>query len=283
MARKSRSRSRDRRGRSRSRSRSRDRRRSSRSRSRERCHRSRSTPRRERRQRSRSRRGSSRDRKASDSDTAKKRGFSDTPPPGFVDAPALSDPLVSGFCVGQPQGPGFSAVSPASGFGAPGAQSPTQSTSQWQQQAIVPVGLQASQLGSSGGSLGAVGSLGSVSPGCSGVPCGGLVGCMPCGGPHSGGGMIIPKLPGIPGLPGMPGGFMRAVRPETVAAAAAGDPIAIFVAQHGADYSAERALRALPVDLQCRVLNEGPLRATNPSAVLMSRVRRVQSAAAAGS
>jgi len=65
-------------------------------------------------------------------------------------------------------------------------------------------------------------------------------------------------------------------------AAQAGDPVAIFVTQHGADYSAERALRALPVDLQCRVLNEGPLRAQNPSAVLMSRVRRVQTQAQQG-
>lgn len=65
-------------------------------------------------------------------------------------------------------------------------------------------------------------------------------------------------------------------RPETVAAAAAGDPVAIFCTQHGVDYSAENALRALPVELQCRVLNEGPLRAQNPSAVLMSRVRKSQ-------
>lgn len=65
-------------------------------------------------------------------------------------------------------------------------------------------------------------------------------------------------------------------RPETVAAAAAGDPIAIFCTQHSVDYSAENALRALPVELQCRVLNEGPLRAQNPSAVLMSRVRKAQ-------
>jgi len=65
-------------------------------------------------------------------------------------------------------------------------------------------------------------------------------------------------------------------RPETVAAAAAGDPVAKFCMQHAVDYSAENALRALPVELQCRILNEGPLRASNPSAVLMSRIRKAQ-------
>jgi len=65
-------------------------------------------------------------------------------------------------------------------------------------------------------------------------------------------------------------------RPETVAAAAAGDPVAKFCMQHAVDYSAENALRALPVELQCKILNEGPLRASNPSAVLMSRIRKAQ-------
>ncbi|CAK9051983.1 unnamed protein product [Durusdinium trenchii] len=37
-------------------------------------------------------------------------------------------------------------------------------------------------------------------------------------------------------------------RPETVAAAAAGDPVAKFCMQHAVDYSAENALRALPVE-----------------------------------
>eukprot|EP00435_Cladocopium_sp_Y103_P034681 s3413_g9.t1 len=60
------------------------------------------------------------------------------------------------------------------------------------------------------------------------------------------------------------------------AAAAAGDPVAKFCMQHAVDYSAENALRALPVELQCKILNEGPLRASNPSAVLMSRIRKAQ-------
>ncbi|CAE8644106.1 unnamed protein product, partial [Polarella glacialis] len=50
-------------------------------------------------------------------------------------------------------------------------------------------------------------------------------------------------------------------RADTLAAAAAGDPIALFCMQHAVDYSAENALRALPVELQCRILNEGPCRA----------------------
>lgn len=65
-------------------------------------------------------------------------------------------------------------------------------------------------------------------------------------------------------------------RPETVVAAAMGDPVAIFITQHAVDFSAENALRSLPVALQCRVLNEGPLRAANPSAVLMSRIHKAQ-------
>lgn len=65
-------------------------------------------------------------------------------------------------------------------------------------------------------------------------------------------------------------------RPETMNAAALGDPVAIFCAQGCVDYSAENALRSLPVELQCRVLNEGPLRAPNPSAALMSRVRKAR-------
>ncbi|CAE7944164.1 leuA [Symbiodinium necroappetens] len=60
------------------------------------------------------------------------------------------------------------------------------------------------------------------------------------------------------------------------AAATAGDPVAKFCMQHAVDYSAENALRALPVELQCKILNEGPLRASNPSAVLMSRIRKAQ-------
>lgn len=65
-------------------------------------------------------------------------------------------------------------------------------------------------------------------------------------------------------------------RPETMNAAASGDPVAILCAQGCVDYSAENALRSLPVELQCRVLNEGPLRAPNPSAALMSRVRKAR-------
>merc|ERR1712070_664921 len=89
-------------------------------------------------------------------------------------------------------------------------------------------------------------------------------------------GSAVPGSTPVDKPPSGPPGVARPVRPETAAAAAAGDPIAIFVTQYGADYSAERALRALPLEMQCRVLNEGPLKAStgNPSAVLMSRVRR---------
>jgi len=58
-----------------------------------------------------------------------------------------------------------------------------------------------------------------------------------------------------------------------------GDTVGYFVVQNAIDASAEAALRSLPRDLQDRVLQEGPVRATkNPSAVLMSRIRRARRA-----
>mmetsp|Transcript_77347 Transcript_77347/g.128230 ORF Transcript_77347/g.128230 Transcript_77347/m.128230 type:complete len:105 (+) Transcript_77347:2-316(+) len=66
------------------------------------------------------------------------------------------------------------------------------------------------------------------------------------------------------------------VRPDTLAAALAGDPIAAYVAQYGVDQSAESTLRLLSPELQCAVMNDGPLRGTNTSAMLMSRIRRYQ-------
>lgn len=101
---------------------------------------------------------------------------------------------------------------------------------------------------------------------------------MPPGMPPQG---MPPGVPqhGMPQpAPGLPPGvtFARPPRAETLAAAQAGDPVAIFIAQYGCDYSSEQALKALPIEKQCKVLNEGPLRGTNASAVLMSRIRRAQ-------
>eukprot|EP00927_Polykrikos_kofoidii_P007358 TRINITY_DN13006_c2_g1_i1.p1 TRINITY_DN13006_c2_g1~~TRINITY_DN13006_c2_g1_i1.p1 ORF type:complete len:1258 (+),score=213.79 TRINITY_DN13006_c2_g1_i1:73-3846(+) len=56
-----------------------------------------------------------------------------------------------------------------------------------------------------------------------------------------------------------------------------GDTVHVFALQNAIDSSAEAALRTLPSDLQRRVLEEGSVRGTkNPSAVLMSRIRRVR-------
>lgn len=71
-------------------------------------------------------------------------------------------------------------------------------------------------------------------------------------------------------------------RPGSLAAAAAGDPIAAFISAYGVDASAESALRSLPPELQRQVISDGPLRGLNASALLMSRVRRVQSGTLAG-
>merc|ERR1719410_1624371 len=57
----------------------------------------------------------------------------------------------------------------------------------------------------------------------------------------------------------------------------ASDAAGQFASENAIDASAEAALRALPADLQEKVLGEGPVRETkNPSAVLMSRIRRVK-------
>lgn len=71
-------------------------------------------------------------------------------------------------------------------------------------------------------------------------------------------------------------------RAGTLVAAANGDPVAMFITQYGVDSSAENALRALPVELQHRVMAEGPLRGLNASALLMSRVRKAQNSAGGG-
>lgn len=60
------------------------------------------------------------------------------------------------------------------------------------------------------------------------------------------------------------------------AAHASGDLVTAFIAQYGVDASAEGALRALPMEAQRQVIGEGPLRGLNASALLMSRIRRVQ-------
>mmetsp|Transcript_87868 Transcript_87868/g.273093 ORF Transcript_87868/g.273093 Transcript_87868/m.273093 type:complete len:256 (+) Transcript_87868:433-1200(+) len=63
-------------------------------------------------------------------------------------------------------------------------------------------------------------------------------------------------------------GYMPVVNPS--------DPISAFIAAYGVDSSAESALRALPPELQSQVISDGPLRGMNASALLMSRIRRVQ-------
>ncbi|CAE7030825.1 yfkN [Symbiodinium sp. CCMP2592] len=59
------------------------------------------------------------------------------------------------------------------------------------------------------------------------------------------------------------------------------DLVSAFIAQYGVDASAEGALRNLPADAQRQVIGEGPLRGLNASALLMSRIRRVQGSLAA--
>lgn len=55
------------------------------------------------------------------------------------------------------------------------------------------------------------------------------------------------------------------------------DLVGQFASENAIDASAEAALRSLNLDLQQRVLMEGPVRGTkNPSAVLMSRIKRAR-------
>lgn len=73
---------------------------------------------------------------------------------------------------------------------------------------------------------------------------------------------------------GMP--FRLLVVPPRPRFAGGSDPVDAWINQYGVDISAENAFRALPPELQRYVINEGPLRGMNASALLMSRVRRVQ-------
>lgn len=64
---------------------------------------------------------------------------------------------------------------------------------------------------------------------------------------------------------------------------ASNDEVALFASQNIIDASAEAALRGLTPDLQQKVIQEGPVRGTkNPSAVLMSRIRRLRSGGSDG-
>jgi len=54
------------------------------------------------------------------------------------------------------------------------------------------------------------------------------------------------------------------------------DAVSIFLASNKMDIAAGNALRALPLHLQQAVIAEGPVHGRNPSAIVMARIRRVQ-------
>lgn len=84
--------------------------------------------------------------------------------------------------------------------------------------------------------------------------------------PHSGSngnvaiqeGSLVAQMMGMPNRPGP-------------------DPVAIFCDANQLDVAAANALRALPPDLRQDVMAEGSVRGRNPSAILMARIRKVQS------
>lgn len=62
-------------------------------------------------------------------------------------------------------------------------------------------------------------------------------------------------------------------------AGAIGDAVSNYCAAHNVDIHAQSVLRKLPQTLQQMVINEGPVGGTNPSAALMSRIRKVEATA----
>uniref|UniRef100_A0A7S4QH61 Uncharacterized protein n=1 Tax=Alexandrium monilatum TaxID=311494 RepID=A0A7S4QH61_9DINO len=70
---------------------------------------------------------------------------------------------------------------------------------------------------------------------------------------------------------------MTAAPPATPAVSRPPDAVSRFVELNGLDVAAGNALRALPLELQQDVMAEGSVRGRNPSAILMARIRKVQS------
>ena len=82
-------------------------------------------------------------------------------------------------------------------------------------------------------------------------------------------------LNSVPGLASMQPSFT--VQPYTAAQTRPPDAISMFTEKNGLDVAAGNALRALPLDVQQDVMAEGAVRGRNPSAILMARIRQVQS------
>jgi len=57
-----------------------------------------------------------------------------------------------------------------------------------------------------------------------------------------------------------------------------GDEVSQWVAQNRLDRSADNALRSLPPDLQRKVMDMGPIIGSNPSAIVMGRIRLARTA-----
>jgi len=55
------------------------------------------------------------------------------------------------------------------------------------------------------------------------------------------------------------------------------DPVALFLEANNLDVAAGNALRALAPALRMDVIAEGTIKGRNPSAILMARIRKVQS------
>lgn len=52
------------------------------------------------------------------------------------------------------------------------------------------------------------------------------------------------------------------------------DPVGQFLEINKVDTRAAASLRAMPMDMQQKVIAEGPVTGTNPSAVLTARIRK---------
>jgi len=82
--------------------------------------------------------------------------------------------------------------------------------------------------------------------------------------------MLVPKVM-VPGMPPPHGVPMMLPPPPS-----GPDPVAVFIQENNIDQRAAAMLRALPGELQQRIVAEGPVTGTNPSAVLTARIRKFE-------
>lgn len=95
--------------------------------------------------------------------------------------------------------------------------------------------------------------------------------------------LVLPQIDPTTGLllpppPGVPGSAAGVPPPPPLGAqqTSGSDPVTAFLVENKIDTRAAGAIRLLPLDLQLKVVAEGPVTGTNPSAVLTARIRKFE-------